>query len=561
MKTGEKKFDEFEELVLELDMARIIFAEEEEARIVVSMKDITERKRAEERLEQVNRCLLSLGPDFNANIDRITTLCGELLGGTCSLYNRLEGGLLCALGQWHTPQDFIPEDKPEGHICYDVIGGIAGDLLFVPDLLHTRYAETDINVRRYGLQSYLGHAVRCGSKAVGSLCVVFRHPYKPTENDKRLLGILASALSTEENRHEAEKKVAMLSDAIENAHHGCLIISEDYKVIFANNYSLTKLGFDSDELKNFNLFSLCTNQEQVKDIIETMKVTKRWMGEIAIIKKDGRQFPALVSVTALGADDDTSGRGGNVILFQDITIQKEMREKLLTSEKLAVMGRLVADVAHELNNPLAIVIGGTQLVLSRIDEKPQEVKFKSQLETVLRNARRCKTILGNLLGYGRTIGKKEEAVNLPNLIREAIDDVNYQHDMSAIETVLNYGEITNAEITGNRSALLSVFVNLIRNARQAMGEKGRLIVTIEKEDAKHLRIEIHDTGIGMNAKQKAELFKPFISGWKKDEGSGLGLATSLGIIETHGGSMSAESEGVGKGATFTILLPCEFKKR
>ncbi|MBU1858328.1 MAG: hypothetical protein KKC28_15220, partial [Verrucomicrobia bacterium] len=287
MKTGEKKFDETEELVLELDMARIIFAEEEEeeeeeeARIVVSMKDITERKRAEERLEQVNRCLLSLGPDFNANINRITTLCGELLGSTCSLYNRLEGGLLSALGQWHTPPDFQPKDTPEGHICYDVIGCVSGeDILFVPDLLNTRYAETDLNVRRYGLQSYLGHTVRCGSKAVGSLCVVFRHPYKPTENDKRLLGILASALSTEENRHEAEKKVAMLSDAIETAHHGCLIISEDYKLVFGNNYALTKLGFDSDELKNMDLFSLCTDREQVKDIIETMKVTKRWMGEI-----------------------------------------------------------------------------------------------------------------------------------------------------------------------------------------------------------------------------------------------------------------------------------------
>jgi signal transduction histidine kinase len=284
---------------------------------------------------------------------------------------------------------------------------------------------------------------------------------------------------------------------------------------------------------------------------------------------------------------DESGKPTKMVgCISDITERKEMQEKLLTSEKLAVMGRLTADVAHELNNPLAIVIGGIQLVLSRIDEKAQTT-FKSQLETVLRNARRCKTILNNLLGYGRTIGKKEEAVNLPDLIREAIDDVNYQYDMSAIETVLNYpgsaegpafseaspthrgepkassagasSEQAVAEITGNKSALLSVLVNLIRNARQAMGEKGRLTITIEKEDKKHLRIEIHDTGSGISKEQKVKLFQPFASGWKEREGSGLGLATSLGIIETHGGSMSAESEGEGKGATFTILLPCEFK--
>jgi len=377
-------------------------------------------------------------------------------------------------------------------------------------------------------------------------------------------------------RKQAEEKAVMLADAIDTAHHGCLIISEDYKVVFANDYAFTKIGFDFDELKENDLFSLCADREQVKDIIETVKVTKRWMGEVGIIKKDGGQFSALVSVTALGADDDASGRRGDIILFQDITIQKEMREKLLTSEKLAVMGRLVADVAHEINNPLAIIIGGTQLMLRRLDEKTQTT-FKSQLETVLRNARRCKTILANLLGYGRTIGKKEEAVNLPDLIREAIDDVNYQYDMSAIETVLNYGEIAGAEIVGNKSALLSVFVNLIRNARQAMGEKGRLTITIKKEDRKHLRIDIHDTGIGIGREQMVKLFKPFASGWKETEseqktlsgrllgdvgeGSGLGLATSLGIVETHGGSMSAGSDGEGKGATFTILLPCEFKRK
>ena len=240
----------------------------------------------------------------------------------------------------------------------------------------------------------------------------------------------------------------------------------------------------------------------------------------------------------------------------DITERKLAQEKLLASEKLAVMGRMVADVSHEINNPLAIIIGGTQLVLSHLDKKSSPLK--KQLEMVFRNAKRCKTILGSLLGYNRTIGKQEETVKLPALIREAIEGVGYQYDMSGIETVFN--EIANAEITGNSTALLSVFVNLIRNARQAMGEKGRLTITMQKEDEKHLRIEIHDTGSGMNAKQKAELFKPFASGWKEREGSGLGLATSLGIIETHGGSMSAESAGVGKGAMFTILLPCEFKK-
>lgn len=167
----------------------------------ITLSDITARRQAEERLERVNRCLLSLGSDFDANVNRITALCGEMLGGTCALYNRLEGGMLCVLGQWRIPPDFKTKDNPEGHVCYDVIGGIAGsDILFVPHLLHSRYAETDPYVCLYGFQSFFGHAVRCGDKSMGSLCVVFRHLFNPTEADKHLLGILASAIGAEENR-------------------------------------------------------------------------------------------------------------------------------------------------------------------------------------------------------------------------------------------------------------------------------------------------------------------------------------------------------------------------
>lgn len=248
------------------------------------------------------------------------------------------------------------------------------------------------------------------------------------------------------------------------------------------------------------------------------------------------------------------------------------------AEKLAVMGRLVAEVAHELNNPLAVVIGGTQLILSRLDET--QTTFKDHLERVLRNAQRCKMILGNLRDYGRTIGKKDEIVILSDLIREAVHNVAYQYDMNGIEVALNFNEMADAQITGNQSALLSVFINLIRNARQAMGNNGRLIITIEKEDDLQLRINIHDTGIGMSTEQMAKLFRPFSSGWNSavasrarkslgisgllpgdTEGAGIGLATSLGIIETHGGHMSAESEGEGKGATFTILLPYKLKEK
>ncbi|MBI4802938.1 MAG: response regulator [Elusimicrobia bacterium] len=235
--------------------------------------------------------------------------------------------------------------------------------------------------------------------------------------------------------------------------------------------------------------------------------------------------------------------------------RRKAEEKLATCEKLAVMGRLMAEVAHELNNPLAVIISRTSFMLSRLDAK--QPPLETQLETVLRNALRCKIILGGILGYGRTIGGKDELINLSDLVREAVNDIGCVYDMSAINVEWRLEPRAGAEITGNRAELLSVFINIIRNAHQAMEGKGRLRISMKDDpDNSRVNITIHDTGIGISGERLAKLFQPFTSGWKKDEGSGLGLATSLGIVERHGGRLTAESEG-GKGASFTILLPCK----
>jgi len=119
---------------------------------------------------------------------------------------------------------------------------------------------------------------------------------------------------------------------------------------------------------------------------------------------------------------------------------------------------------------------------------------------------------------------------------------------------------TYTKITGNKDALLSVFVNLIRNAPQAMAQTGKLTITVAKENENQMRIEIHDTGIGISKERLEKIFQPFNSGWQQDKGTGLGLVTSLGIIETHCGKLWAESAGEGQGAKFIILLPHRNRK-
>ena len=187
----------------------------DEKHICFFVRDITRRKRIEERLNMVNECFLKLGRNYNDNLNRLTGLCGELLGGTCALYNRLEGNMLCSLGQWHVPPDFNPQDKPEGHICYDVIRRNPEEVVVIRDLPSSTYAQTDPNVARYRLQTYISKTVKCGGRPVGSLCVVYQKDFYPTEDDKKIMGIVASAIGVEEERNRAEEEIRKLNENLE----------------------------------------------------------------------------------------------------------------------------------------------------------------------------------------------------------------------------------------------------------------------------------------------------------------------------------------------------------
>ncbi|MEI8173999.1 MAG: LuxR C-terminal-related transcriptional regulator [Deltaproteobacteria bacterium] len=168
------------------------------------LHDITERKRFHERLTRINECFLSFVADPIENIRRLTCLLGEIMEATCALYNRIERGMLCSLGQWHTPPGYKTEDSPDGHICYDVIRQCGEQPLIIRNLADTDFARTDPNVAMYGLQTYIGQAVRCGGLCVGSLCVVYQKDIVPSEEDLKILGIIAAALGVEEERCRAE---------------------------------------------------------------------------------------------------------------------------------------------------------------------------------------------------------------------------------------------------------------------------------------------------------------------------------------------------------------------
>ncbi|MCK7479578.1 MAG: hypothetical protein M0C28_21265 [Candidatus Moduliflexus flocculans] len=183
--------------------------------VIEHIRDISERKRSEERLAKINEVFLGFGADPDENINRLVALCGEQLHAVCALYNRFDNGWLKAVGHWNTLPDFPPQDKPEGHICHDVLHDSSETIWVLRDLPATAYAETDPNVMRYGRKTYVGKAVSFDGVNIGTLCLVYQHDYNPSEDEKQLLGIVVGAIAIEEKRKHAEDDIRLLNAELE----------------------------------------------------------------------------------------------------------------------------------------------------------------------------------------------------------------------------------------------------------------------------------------------------------------------------------------------------------
>jgi PAS domain S-box-containing protein len=197
--------------------ARIVYSSENTALSII--RNITDQKeavlkmrRSESIFAEINDCLVNLGSDYNLNVNDLTALCGRLLGATCALYNRLDDYMLCSLGQWSTPEGYNPVDKPDGHICFDVIKSGNREPVLIKNLQATKYAETDPNVSLYSLKTYAGHPVFSGGEAVGSLCVVYQTDKELDLHEQGVLCIIAAALGSEEQRLR-DKKALLESES------------------------------------------------------------------------------------------------------------------------------------------------------------------------------------------------------------------------------------------------------------------------------------------------------------------------------------------------------------
>jgi two-component system NtrC family sensor kinase len=243
---------------------------------------------------------------------------------------------------------------------------------------------------------------------------------------------------------------------------------------------------------------------------------------------------------------------GVVLVLADVTERRRIQQQLAQSEKMSSLGQMISGVAHELNNPLASILGYAQLLRLRGGDEAQ----KDKLDTLAREAERCRKIVQNLLSFGRRREPERKPLSLNQVVENVlalmryqlrVDDVTIEHELGRDLPV----------VRGDAHQLEQALVNLLTNSRHAIGgtgAPGKVVVRTRVSDGGEVILEVEDDGPGVPRAQRSKIFDPFFTTKQDGKGTGLGLALVYGILSDHGGRIELRPGTLG-GARFVATFP------
>jgi len=235
--------------------------------------------------------------------------------------------------------------------------------------------------------------------------------------------------------------------------------------------------------------------------------------------------------------------------------REQLQEQLRHADRLATIGQLSAGVAHELNEPLGGILGFAQLSLKDPNLSDQ---VRKDLDRIVNASLHAREIVGKLMLFARQTPPEKTWVSLNLLIADGLYFIESRCRKSGIELVRKL-EDDLPEITADPGQIYQVLINLSVNAIQSMPQGGNLIISTSRQ-GEGILVIVEDTGTGMDEEVRKKIFTPFFTTKDVGEGTGLGLSVVEGIISSHCGSISVESDP-GIGTKFTIYLPCKAKSR
>lgn len=370
-----------------------------------------------------------------------------------------------------------------------------------------------------------------------------------TTEDRLLLTEVSKRLgSTFGNAYEYErmqKKQKDLIDRILTAMpHSVLVINKHFETILAN-----KVFYDTFSTAQSNVIHKTVdeviNKTELLDAIKTSLSSREPLTDIEFTYEiDGRAKVLIASLVHL-VDDEI------LLIFQDVTRDRERQERLAMAERLTTIGQMAAGLAHEINNPLTSIVGLSQLLM----QKNLAADIQHKVRDINGEAKRVADIVKNLLLFARQKNVEKQLTDINSVITSVLRLRNYEHKVNNINVVMELDPGL-PRIVADSVQLQQLFLNIILNAEEAMltaNSRGTLKITTKRTDGQVV-ISFTDDGPGIQKENLTQIFNPFFTTKDVGRGTGLGLSICYGIVRWHRGRIHAKSE-VGDGTTFVIELP------
>jgi len=410
----------------------------------------------------------------------------------------------------------------------------------------------------------------------------FGYIIKPFE-DRELSSIIEIALYKHNMERKLKEREQWLFTTLKSI--GDAVITTDTKghVTFMNPVAQALTGWKQEEAEGKQLadvFKILNEETGKPEENPALRVLQK--GKVAVltnhtilITRDGRKVP--INNCCAPIKFENGGISGTVVVFQDITERKktmdELRkayadlkkaqQELIQSEKLAALGRFSSGLAHEIKNPLGIILGGSEFLELKLPQADADVK--TAINKIKESTFRANNVVQGLLKFARPSELKTERVMPDNLIEETLSLIKYRMPLSNIKIETYYAK-EKLFIEADKNQMQQVFFNILINAIDAMPKGGTITVktykTVQPESGPDMNlcvIEFTDTGEGISKNNLDRLFEPFFTTKRDKKGTGLGLSMSKMIVNNHKGDLKIDSE-IRKGTTVRVVLPLANKE-
>lgn len=383
-----------------------------------------------------------------------------------------------------------------------------------------------------------------------------------SKEERNLLNVIAQHTGRMIERLRAEEVLRNSEEqyrtVFENTGSATIIVEQDTTISLVNTEFEKLSGYRKEEIegrKSWEEFFDTDDLQKMRECHYARRIDPESAPvncEVRFIDRNGNMKNILMSVSVI------PGTKKSVETLIDITERKKLEERMYHTEKLASIGTLAGGVAHEINNPLAIILGFSDLMLEKVSK---DSEFYDLLTTIHKHGTNAKRIVENLLSFVRYKEQREENVDIHKSLTEVLTVKGNTLTVNNIQVKTDLEESL-LLVKGDPGELQQAFFNIVNNAISAMNGGGELMIrtrALETDEGRIAEIRISDTGTGIRPEHRSRIFDPLFTTKKVGEGTGLGLTVSYAIIKKYGGELAFETktpdESETPGTTFIMSLP------